>query len=259
MDSVTSKDGTIITYDRIGQGAPAILVSGASVNRQANLPLAEALKQYFAIFNYDRRGRGASGDTPPYAVEREIEDIDAVIGAAGGSAFLVGFSSGAALALKAAASGLAIRKLALWEPPYIVEGSRPLPPVDNAKTLIDLVAAGRRGDAVEFFMVEIVGLPPEVVSDARSQPSWPAQEALAHTLVYDTTILDDYSLPIVSAARVKTPTLVSAGGADFPWIRESAQALAELIPGAKTHFLDGQRHNVDPAALAPVMVEFFTS
>jgi pimeloyl-ACP methyl ester carboxylesterase len=259
MDSVTSKDGTIITYDRMGQGAPAILVSGALVDRQASLPLAEALKQHFTIFNYDRRGRGASGDTPPYAVEREIEDIDAVISAAGGSAFLLGFSSGAALALKAAASGLAIRKLALWEPPYIVEGSRPWPPVDNAKTLIDLVAAGRRGDAVEFFLVEIVGMPPEIVSDARSQPSWSAQEALAHTLVYDTTILGDYSLPVVSAAQVKAPTLVSAGGADFPWIRESAQALAGLIPGAKTHFLDGQGHNVDPAVLAPVLVAFFTS
>jgi pimeloyl-ACP methyl ester carboxylesterase len=259
MDSVTSKDGTIIAYDRMGQGAPVILVTGASVDRQANLPLAEALKQHFTIFNYDRRGRGASGDTLPYAVEREIEDIDAVISAAGGSAFLFGFSSGAALSLKAAASGLPIRKLALWEPPYIVEGSRPRPPADNAKTLIDLVAAGRRGDAVEFFMVEIVGLPPEVVSDARSQPSWTAQEALAHTLLYDTTILDDYSLPIVSAARVKTPTLVSAGGADFPWIRDSAQALVELIPDAKIHLLDGQGHNVDPAVLAPVLVEFFTS
>jgi pimeloyl-ACP methyl ester carboxylesterase len=259
MASVTSKDSTIITYDRMGQGAPVILVSGASVDRQSNLPLADALKQHFTIFNYDRRGRGASGDTPPYAVEREIEDIDAVIGAAGGSAFLSGFSSGAALALKAAASGLAIRKLALWEPPYIVEGSRPYPPVGNAKTLIDLIAAGRRGDAAEFFMVEIVGLPPEVVAQARSQPSWSAQEALAHTLVYDTTILGDYSLPTVSAARVKTPTLVMAGGADFPWIRESAQELAKLIPGAKTHFLDGQEHNVDPAVLAPVLVEFFTS
>ena len=258
MDSVTSKDGTIITYDRIGQGEPVILVSGASVDRQANLPVAESLKEHFTIFNYDRRGRGASGDTPPYAVEREIEDIAAVIGAAGGSAFLVGFSSGAALALEAAASRLAIRKLVLWEPPYIIEGSRPLPPKDNAKTLMNLVAAGQRGDAVEFFMVEIVGLPPESVSEARSQPSWSAQEALAHTLAYDATILGDYSLPVVSAAHVKTPTLVTAGGADFPWIRESAQALAELIPGAKTHFLDGQGHNVDPAVLAPILVEFFT-
>lgn len=259
MKSVTSKDGTIINYDRMGQGAPAILVSGALADRQSNMPVAEALKQHFTVFNYDRRGRGASGDTPPYAVEREIEDIDAMIGAAGGSAFLIGFSSGAALSLEAAASGLAIRKLALWEPPYIVEGSRPRPRVDNAKTLVNLVESGRRGDAVEFFLVEVVGLPPEVVSDMRSQPSWPAQETMAHTLVYETTILDDYSLPVVSAARVKTPTLVMAGGANFPWIRESAQALSELIPGAKTHFLEGQEHSVDPAVLTPVLVEFFTS
>lgn len=259
MESVTSKDGTIIAYDRLAQGAPVILVSGALSDRQANLPLTEALKQHFTIINYDRRGRGDSGDTPPYAVEREIEDIDALIGAAGGSTFLFGFSSGAALALQAAASGLAIRKLALWEPPYIVEGSRPRPPVDNAKTLIDLVTAGRRGDAVEFFMLEIVGLPPEAVADARSQHSWSALEALAHTLVYDTTILDDYELPVTSAPQVKTPTLVIAGGADFPWMRASAQALSKMIPGAKTHFLDGQGHNVDPSLLAPLLVEFFTS
>lgn len=259
MDSVTSKDGTNITYDRMGQGAPLILVNGASVDRQSNLPLAEALKPHFTIFNYDRRGRGDSGDTPPYAVEREIEDIDAVIGAAGGSALLFGFSSGAALALKAAASGLPIRKLALWEPPFIVEGSRPFPPADNAKTLTNLLAAGRRGEAVEFFLVKVVGLTPEAVAEARKQPSWSAQEALAHTLIYDTTILGDYALLVASAARVKTPTLVSAGGADFPWICDSAQALAELIPGAKTHFLDGQGHSVDPAVLAPVLIDFFAS
>lgn len=259
MDTVISKDGTIITYDRMGQGAPVILVSGALVDRQASQPLAETLKQHFTIFNYDRRGRGASGDTLPYAVEREIEDINALIDAAGGSAFLCGFSSGAALALEAAASGLAIRKLALWEPPYIVAGSRPYPPADNAKTLIDLIAAGRRGDATEFFMLKVVGLPPEVVADARKQPSWSALEALADTLVYDTTILGDYSLPVVRAARVKTPTLVMAGGADFPWMRASAQALADLIPAAQTRFLDGQAHNVEPAVLAPVLVEFFTT
>jgi pimeloyl-ACP methyl ester carboxylesterase len=258
MGSVTSKDGTLITYDQTGQGAPLILVSGALVDRQGLVHLADALKPHFTIFNYDRRGRGDSGDTLPYAVEREIEDIDAVIGVAGGSAFLVGFSSGAALSLKAAASGLAIRKLALYEPPYMLEGSRPRPPADNAKTLTDLVAAGRRGDAAEFFLAQIVGLPTEVVADMRKQPSWAAQEALAHTLVYETTILGDYSLPIESAARVKTPALVMAGRASFPWICDSAQALAKLIPGAKTHFFDGQDHNVDPAVLTPVLVEFFT-
>ena len=170
MNSVTSKDGTIITYDQMGQGVPVIIVSGAFADREATMPMAEALKQHFTVFNYDRRGRGDSGDTPPYTVEREIEDLDAVINAAGGSAFVVGFSSGAALSHEAAASGLAIRKLALYEPPFILDGSRPRPPADNAKTLTDLVAAGRRGDAAEFFLVNIVGLPPEVVADARHQP-----------------------------------------------------------------------------------------
>lgn len=258
METVTSKDGTPIAYQRAGQGEPLILVHGAMVDHQANQSLVEALKPHFTIFNYDRRGRGASGDTLPYAVEREIEDLDALIGAAGGAAAVVGFSSGAALSLEAAARGLAIRRLALWEPPYIPEGNQQRPPANNAKTLDDFVSAGRRGDAVEFFMLKIIGLPPEAVAGARSQPAaWADLEARAHTLVYDTTILGDYVLPKVSAAQVKTPTLVLAGGADFPWMRETAQALGQLIPGAKTQLLDGQGHNVDATVIAPVLVAFF--
>jgi pimeloyl-ACP methyl ester carboxylesterase len=258
MKQVTSRDGAIITYDQAGDGPPVILVCGGSVDRMSNAPLAAVLAQHFTVFNYDRRGRGASGDTQPYAVAREIEDIDAVIRAAGGSAFLYGSSSGAALALEAAASGLAITKLALWEPPYIVEGSRPRPPADTARTYTELVSAGRRGDAVEFFMAKVVGLPPEFVAGARTQPWWPAQEALAHTLVYDATIMGDYSLPAERAASVRMPALVLAGGADFPWMRDTARALAGVIPGAQTRFLDGQGHNVDPEVLAAALVEFFT-
>ena len=164
-----------------------------------------------------RRGRGESGDTAPYAVEREIEDLDAVIAAAGGSASVYGTSSGAALVLEAAASGLAITKLALWEPPFIVEG-RPRPPADTARIYTELVAAGRRGDAVEYFMANVVGLPPEFVAEAMKAPWWPAQEALAHTLAYDATIMGDYSLPTERAASVMVPTLVIDGGASFPWI-----------------------------------------
>jgi pimeloyl-ACP methyl ester carboxylesterase len=257
VEHVISKDGTIITYDLSGDGSPVILVCGGSVDRMSNAPLGALLAERFTVYNYDRRGRGASGDTPPYAVEREIEDIDALIGAAGGSAFLFGSSSGAALALEAAANGLAITKLALWEPPYIVDDSRPRPPADTAKTYTELVAAGRRGDAVEFFMAKVVGLPPEFVAGARTQPWWPAQEALAHTLAYDATIMGDYSLPTRRAASVKTPTLVIAGGSDFPWMRDTAKALASVIPGAQTRFLEGQGHNVAPEALAPVLVEFF--
>jgi pimeloyl-ACP methyl ester carboxylesterase len=259
MKQVTSKDGTVITYDQSGHGPSVILVCGGSVDRMSNAPLAALLSDHFTVFNYDRRGRGASGDTPPYAIEREIEDIDAVINAAGGSAFLFGSSSGAALALDAAASGLAITKLALWEPPYIVGDSRPRPPSDTAKTYTELVSAGRRGDAVEFFMTKVVGLPPEFAAQARTQPWWSAQEALAHTLAYDATIMGDYALPTRQAASVKTPTLVIAGGSDFPWMRDTAKGLANIIPGAQTRFLEGQGHDVAPNVLAPVLVEFFAS
>src|SRR5688572_5506973 len=181
MDSVTSNDGTTIAFDRLGDGPPVILVSGGSVDRGSNAPLADLLARQFTVINYDRRGRGPSGDTQPYAVQREVEDIDAVIGAAGGAAGLYGSSSGAALALEAAAAGLAVTKLALWEPPYIGEG-RPRPAADTASIYRKFVAEGKRGDAVEYFMAKVVGMPPEFVGFARSQPWWPAQEALAHTL-----------------------------------------------------------------------------
>ena len=202
MNSVTSKDGTTIEFDRSGDGPTVILVCGGSTDRSANTHLAALLASHFTVLNYDRRGRGDSGDTPPYAVQREVEDLEALLAEAGGSAFLYGTSSGAALALEAAASGLAITKLALWEPPFILENSRPRPPADTAKTYTELVSAGRRGDAVEYFMAKVVGLPPEFVAQARTQPWWPAQEALAHTLAYDATIMGDYSLPTERAASV---------------------------------------------------------
>ena len=256
MDTVISEDGTTIAFDRLGDGPPVTLVCGASTDRRANAPLAELLAEHFSVFNYDRRGRHDSGDTPPYAVEREVEDLDAVIDAAGGSAFVYGTSSGGALALEAAASGLAITKLAMWEPPFgLDEGSRP--PADTARTYAELVAAGRRGAAVEYFMAEVVGLPPEFVAQARHAPWWQAQEALAHTLAYDATVMGDYSLPVERAASVVAPTLVMAGGASFPFMRETARALAEVLPDGQQRTLEGQEHNVDPAVLAPVLAQFF--
>jgi pimeloyl-ACP methyl ester carboxylesterase len=253
---VISTAGTAIAFDRLGDGSPVILVCGASTDRTANAPLAALLAERFTVFNYDRRGRGNSGDTRPYAVEREVEDIDAVIDAGGGSAFLCGTSSGAALAMEAAASGLAVRKLALWEPPFILDEDRRLP-TDLAKRYEEMVSEGRRGDAVEYFMTKVVGLPPEFVAFARTQPYWQAQEALAHTLAYDATVMGDYSLPTERAAAVPVPTLVIAGGASLPFLLEAARALADVIPDAQHRILEGQEHNVDPAVLAPVLVEFF--
>jgi dihydrofolate reductase len=219
-------------------------------------PLAALLAEHFTVFNYDRRGRGDSGDTPPYAVEREFEDLQALIDEAGGAAFVYGTSSGGALALEAAASELAVTELALWEVPYSLDESR-RPPADQVERYNEMISAGRRGEAVEYFMSEVVGLPPEFVAPARTQPFWQAQEALAHTLAYDAAVMGDYSLPVAPAAPVVAPTLVIAGGASFPFMRETAKALAEVIPDAQHRTLNGQEHNVDPAVLAPVLEGFF--
>ncbi|HYU58473.1 MAG TPA: alpha/beta hydrolase [Actinomycetota bacterium] len=257
METVTSKDGTAIAFDRSGEGPPVVLVSGGSVDRRSNAPLAERLASDFTAFNYDRRGRGPSGDTPPYAVQREIEDIDAVIGAAGGSAHLYGSSSGAALALEAAAAGLAITKLALWEPPWSVDESRPRPPGDTAKVFTELVEAGRRDDAVEHFMAKVVGLPPEFVAGARQSPFWGDTVALAHTLAYDATIMGDYVFPRERLGGVTVPTLVLDGGASFGFMGETARLIADTLPNGQHRTLEGQDHNVDPSVLAPALAEFF--
>jgi pimeloyl-ACP methyl ester carboxylesterase len=256
METVTSKDGTTIAFDRIGSGPPVILVSGGSVDRMSNAGLAQELASDVTVLNYDRRGRGPSGDTQPYAVEREFEDIAAVLEAAGGEAGIYGSSSGAVLAMLAAGAGLAIPKVAMWEPPYIPEGW-PRPPEDQVEQYETMVAEGRRGDAVEFFMSKVVGMPPEFVAGAKEQPFWPATEALAHTLAYDARIMGDYRIPMDRVAEVKAETLVIAGGADMPFMRETAQALADALPNGSVRFLDGQGHDVDTAVLAPVLKAFF--
>ena len=257
MDTVTSRDGTTIAYDRLGDGPPVVLISGGSTDRSANAGLAEQLAERHTVYNYERRGRGDSGDTPPYAIEREVEDIAAVIGAAGGSAHLYGTSSGAALAMRAAAAGLPVVRLALWEPPYNVNG-RPDLPADTASVYRELVAAGRRGDAAEYFMAKVVGMPPEFVAQARQAPWWAQQEALAHTLAYDATVMGDYTLPTDIARSVAVPTIIIDGGASFGFMGETADALATLIPNARVATIEGQQHNVDPTALAPVLTRFFT-
>lgn len=256
MDYAMSKDGTRIGFDQLGDGPPVILVSGGSVDRSSNAGLAEQLASDFTIYNYDRRGRGPSGDTQPYAVEREIEDIAAVIEAAGGSAGLYGSSSGAALALEAAASGLPVTKLALWEPPYILdENARP--PADQVQQYGKMLAENRRGDAVEYFMTKVVGLPAEFVAFGKTQPWWAGSEALAHTLPYDATVMGDYSLPTDRAANVTAPTLVLDGGSSFGFMGPTAEALAKALPKGQRRSLAGQEHNVDPAVLGPALKEFF--
>jgi pimeloyl-ACP methyl ester carboxylesterase len=253
--TVTSKDGTKIAVDVLGSGPAIVLVSGGSVDRGSNAGLAEVLKGGFTVHNYDRRGRGDSGDTLPYAVEREIEDIEAVIAAAGGSAHLYGSSSGAGLALEAAAAGASVDRLILWEPPYNLDPAG-RPPADSVEQLDRMVADGRRGDAATFFMVDMVRMPAEFAAFARTQPWWPAQEAIAHTLAYDARVMGDYSVPTATAARVTVPTLILTGGASFPFFRPTAEALVAAMPDARSAVLPDQEHNVDPAILGPAIAAF---
>lgn len=255
METATSKDGTTIGFDRLGSGSPVVLVCGASVTRGTDAQLAELLSTDFTVFNYDRRGRGDSTDTPPYAIEREVEDLAAVMGAAGGSAGVWGSSSGAALALIAADQGLPISKLAMWEPPFVPEGF-PQPPSDQVEQYETMIAEGRRGDAVEYFMTKVVGMPAEFAAQARSQPWWGATEAIAHTLAYDARIMRSIDDPVKLASGVETPTLVNAGTV-VPWMSIEANALADALPNGEARILEGQSHDVDMNVLAPVLKAFF--
>lgn len=250
MGTVTSKDGTRIAYDRTGQGPALILVVGAFNERATGEPLARSLEPHFTVFNYDRRGRGESGDTAPYAIEREIEDLDALIAQAGGTACVFGYSSGAILALRAAAHGLAIPKLALYEPPPTGGRAGELAP-----QLTELIEAGRRGDAVELFQTDAVGIPAATVAQLRNAPFRPALEKIAHTLVYDSMVVK--SLPTALIASVQVPTLVIAGEQTHEVMRQAAQTLADALPDGHIRILEGQGHDIAPEVVAPLLEEFF--
>jgi pimeloyl-ACP methyl ester carboxylesterase len=256
MDKARSEDGTDIAFDLVGEGPPIILVVGAFNDRATGAPLAAALQDRFSVVTYDRRGRGDSGDTPPYAVEREVEDLEAIIEEVGGSASVFGYSSGAVLSLMAA-RGLAITRLALYDLPLSAAGARLERPEDLAARLAGLIEADRRGDAVALFQTEGVGLSAEVVAQLRQAPFWPALEAMAHTLVYETEIVGDGSLPVELAASVTIPTLAIAGGESPPFMRETPLALANVMPDARARVLEGQSHDIVPHALAPMLEEFF--
>lgn len=256
MQTVTSKDGTRIAYDKQGSGPAIIIVSGATATKAAEAPLASLLAPNFTVYAYDRRGRVDSGDTLPFAVEREFEDIAAIIDLAGGSASLYSISSGAILALRAVASGLPVSKLALWEPPFSVDENGRQYHLEYRKQLDKLIAEGRRGDALELFMTR-VGTPAQFIAQARQSPWWPQGEALAHTLAYDAAAMGDSLVPAEEAAGVTIPTLILDGGPSDPFFHAAAQALLAVMPNAKIKSLDGQTHNVDPQLMAPVLTEFF--
>ena len=262
MKKVRSADGTTIAYDHIGNGPAVILVDGALGSRADGfmVPLATLLSPHFTVITYDRRGRGESTDTQPFALEREIEDIEALINEVGGEAFLYGISSGAALALEATIKlGHKVKKLALYEAPYDSDAARQQAFRDYRKQLVEVLAEGRRGDALGLFMM-FVGMPPDHLEGARKMPMWPMWEAVAHTLPYDAAALgEDGSVPIEKAGRVTVPTLVMDGSASFPFMNTTAVALAKALPNGEHRTLEGQTHEVEAEALAPVLVEFFNT
>lgn len=259
MNKVTSADGTHIAFDWVpGSGGPVIVVDGALCDRTANRPLTEKLSKRFDMINYDRRGRGDSGDAAPYAVQREIEDLAALIAEAGGTASVYGHSSGAGLALRAAAHGLPITKLVLHEPPFTAEEDDEQRRQDRAHTekIRSLVADDRRGDAVEAHLT-MAGMPPELVAQWRTEPWWERMEASAHTLPYDYEVMDDGGRTPVELARgVTVPTLVLAGGASPAWMIDVARQIAEAAPNGRFGLLEDQEHVVPPEVLAPVLAEF---
>jgi pimeloyl-ACP methyl ester carboxylesterase len=259
-----SRDGTPIAYDRAGQGPPLVIVDGAFCTRTMGpgKVLAPHLAGNFTVYTYDRRGRGGSGDTAPYAVEREVEDLAAVIAEAGGSAYVFGSSSGAALALEAARRGLAITRLALYEAPFVVDDSRPPVGDDYLARVKALIAADRRGAAIRLFMTEGIRVPTVMVMTMPLMvPIWAKLKAVAPTLPNDTTIMDEYlhgrPLPSGRWATMTVPTLVIAGGKSPAWIQHGMLALADALPDARHRTLAGQTHMVKPKATVPELVGFF--
>lgn len=262
MKTVTSKDGTTIAFDQFGEGPVVILVDGALQYRafdQGMKELADLLSEHFTVIHYDRRGRGDSTDTQPYALEREIEDIEAIIDEAGGSASLYGISSGAALAMEAAIQlGDKVSKLAMYEAPYNDDEAARRAWKEYVKQLRDLLDRGRKGDAVGLFMM-LVGASAEQVEEIRQTPMWPLWESIGHTLAYDhiDALGEEAALPTDQAARVAMPALVMDGSESFPFMHTTAVTLAKAMPRGQHRTLEGQTHEVSAEALAPVLTEFF--
>ena len=271
MSHVTSKDGTTIAYERSGAGPALILVDGALCSRAfgPTPKLAPLLARHFTVYAYDRRGRGQSGDTHPYSPAREVEDIAALVEAAGGPAFLLGLSSGGALALEAAASGLPITRLVAYEPPYVDDSRDSSDSSDDSgrrggaahkERLERLLAEGNRGGAVKYFMKDMVGAPAPMVVMMRLMPwIWRKLEAVAHTLPYDAAVMTGFRIPRARFASIGVPALVMNGTKTDPRLQEAARTLVNVIPAAHHRELAGQTHNVKPDVLTPAVVEFFNA
>jgi pimeloyl-ACP methyl ester carboxylesterase len=254
--TVQSADGTTIAYEKTGSGPALIVVGGAFSTRQSAGEIASLLAAHFTVYAYDRRGRGDSTDTKPYATQREVEDLAALIEAAGGSAMVYGHSSGAVLALEAAASGLSITKVAAHEPPFTAEDSGSASLAGWGESVQAAVDAGDRERAAMLF-IQGTGADPAMVAGMTQLPWWPGMLAIAHTLPYDVALVGDGLVPTERLKKIAAPTLLIHGGDSPPWAGKAASVAAGAIPGARQITLEGQDHNVDAAAIAPALIEFF--
>jgi pimeloyl-ACP methyl ester carboxylesterase len=258
-----SADGTVIAFNAWGEGEPLIIIDGATAYpaiNPTNEEVGRLLSGEFRTYAYDRRGRGESTDTAPYAIAREIEDLAALIEVAGGSATVFGWSSGAVLALDAAAAGLPINRLVVFEPPFVVDDSRPPLPADYVERLDAAVADGRPGDAAELFLTAAVGMPPEAAAGVRQSEFWPILEGVAPTIAYDGrimgTTMSGNPLPRDRWASVSVPTLVMYGKSTFPSIIPAAHALADLLPTATLLAVEGEQHSAPAGVLAEAVRDF---
>jgi pimeloyl-ACP methyl ester carboxylesterase len=256
-----SADGTAIAFERQGRGRSLVLVGGAFSTRVTAAGLAAALAPHLAVVTYDRRGRGTSGDSSSYAVEREVEDLSALIRLVGGHASLFGHSSGAILALEAARLGAPVDRVVAYEPPFIASGF-PRPGADLAERLRSLVAEGCRDDAVVLFQSEAIGLPPQVIQGLRGTAMWSGLVSLAHTLPYDVEITGPGNvLPAARLAEIRVPTLVISGTASMPWMLQGTRAVAAAIPGARHLTLEGADHGTPlahPEVVIPPLLDFLS-
>ncbi len=259
MEFARSADGTRIAWQRGGTGPLLVIVNGALSDHTTTNVLRPLLEPHFTVVGFDRRGRGESGDTRPYALKREVEDVAAVIAANGPGAIVFGHSSGAVLALEAAMHGLPITKLAVNEPPYILPGTRPLPGPEVNGQLALLAKADDRAGMVELFLREEVGLPGAAVRQMEQSPGWPRMLELAPSTRYDALLLDRHEVPRTRLTGIRIRTLVLAGGASFPWIVTTARTVAGLVPRAELRILPGQAHSPAPDVLCPELVSFFGS
>lgn len=266
MDAIfRSRDGSPIAYTVAGSGQPLILVDGAFCHRRfgANIGLAKELEKDFTVITYDRRGRGESGNTLPYSPEREWEDLEALVEATGGDAFVYGISSGAALVMDAAQAGLPAQRLAVYEAPFITDSSRAPLPVEFASRIQGLVEQGKPGHAVQEFLKTGIGLPTWLVALLGIFPAWKSMKSMAHTLPYDIRILGDATrgkpLDPQRWHRVQSPVLVMAGTRSPGWIQQSMQDWALALSKAEFQSLKGQNHQVNPRVMARTLTQWLNT